>query len=86
MYGVREWAEMPLEEFVQLKPDLIVSAVSSYGASIHAEFARHPAFVNSKVPRIDYPAVLTRCGSPSMADAAERIADGIVALHGTASR
>lgn len=86
VYGVQAWAEMPLEEFVQLKPDLIVSAVSSYGASIHAEFARHPAFADSKVPRIDYPAVLTRCGAPAMAEAAERIADGIVAQRGSAMR
>ena len=81
VYGVREWADMPLEDFVQLKPDLIVTATSSYGQSIQAEAASHPAFALARAPRVSYPAVLTRCGSPSMADAAERIADGLTGLR-----
>jgi iron complex transport system substrate-binding protein len=81
VYGVHERADMPLEDFVQMKPDLIISAVSAYGRSVQSEAAAHPAFAHARAPRVTYPDVLTRCGSPVLAEAAERIADGVTALR-----
>lgn len=85
IYGIREWADMSLEEFIQLKPDLIITSTSLYGASLHAEAARHPAFAQSRAPHVTFPATLTRCATPKIAEAAERIADGVATIRMSAA-
>jgi iron complex transport system substrate-binding protein len=81
VYGITSWADMSLEEFVQLKPDAIITGESAYGLSIHAEAARHPAFSRSTAPRLTYPDVQLRCGAPVMAAVAEAMASQLEATR-----